>query len=110
MKHLARRLAALEAKLLKPRRRRTVLIFVSAAKQPDVQPGERVVSDYQEGGYGFITCQYRLTRDAEDTGRYSCCEGGMLEPYLLEWYDAESRPVRVADGFWQSGPDEDQGE
>ena len=110
MKHLAQRLATVEAKLFKSQRRPTVLIFMSTAKEPDLEPGERVVTDYQEAGYGFITSQYRVTRDAEDTGRYSCCEGGRLERYLLDWYAAESRPVGVAAGCGESGTVEQQAE
>jgi hypothetical protein len=105
MRALARRLAAVEAKLMP--KQRTVLIFLlelgPAPEPQNLQPGERGVRDYQEAAAGFITFQHRATRDAEDTGRYSCCEDGVLEQYLLKEYAGQSLPVRVADAFADKG-------
>lgn len=73
--------------------------IVATAHAPRSKPGERVIKDYHEAAKGFITVQYRVTKNAEDTGRYSCCEDGELPGLLQPMCADESLPVRVADAF-----------
>lgn len=111
MKRIERRLRALEERLLPL----ILPAFIMGMRErpTDLKPGERVVIDYEDGG--FVTWRYRVTTDPDDHGRQEPVAGGYIYQCLrrqaagdfswpLPWEDRPAAVKKDARPQWGNRP------